>query len=361
MCRTFIDRRWTPSSCLALSRLLERTFPAEYAARASDEQARPLPRLPHIALEGQKILPLFVLDSLLPGQRMFLHVFEVRYRLLIQRAIANHNNRFGMVGRSSTSLSQSDNNDDDGVARHGTEVEILSSAESPDGRFRVAVQGRSVFRILEKEHRDGYWEATVEDVGDDDNNEDVDATLENGDDVSTNNDDHTPKDLGEHVIRQYQRWEELVVENRWERHPNQLTDIKSALGAMPSAKEERKLAIWVAAAINPLPPLGVAREIRPAVLAATNPAEQLQIVSKTLDESMELVQHRRGTVNMLGLGRVDVALGTWIILGLLAWWFLQGYIRAVVLEKFGLESALLGVFGVIATSSSRDGDSSSDL
>eukprot|EP00977_Amphora_coffeiformis_P008994 scaffold2039_cov183-Amphora_coffeaeformis.AAC.1 len=387
ICRTCIDRRWTPSSCLVLGRLLQRTFPVEYAARAAEEQHdKPLPRLPYATSPGQKILPLFVLDSLLPGQRMFLHVFEVRYRLLIQRAMADHNRRFGMVGRSISRTPQLNGND--GVAYHGTEVEILSCVESPDGRFRVAVQGRSIFRVVDKELRDGYWEATVEDVNHVDNGIDRinesrmgaavtgqgqlatsgantttdDSTDEEEEEDDDDDSDNTPNEkLGEHVICRFRQWEEYVVQNRWERHSNQLEDVKSALGTMPVAEEEQKLAIWVAAAINPLPPLGVAREIRPAVLAATNPLRQLQIVSKALDESIQLVQHRRGTVNVFGLGRIDAELGTWIILGLVAWWFLQGYIQSVVMKKFGLEPALLGIFGVVASGSNGGESSSSEL
>ena len=400
ICRTCIDRRWTPSSCLTLRRLLQRVFPVEYAARAAEEEEQhnsALPRLPHALGDGQKILPLFVLDSLLPGQRMFLHVFEVRYRLLIQRAMSNHNRHFGMVGRSSTGASPSNNSD--GVANHGTEVEILSCVESPDGRFRVAVQGRSIFRIINKDLCDGYWEAIVEDVSidssvddeiDDTNESNMDTTarqehsarrgdanitsttaenahIPDDDDVEDENDDGDSNmmdgcDLAEHVIRLFQQWEEYIVQNRWERHTNQLQDVKSILGTMPSAQEQRRLAIWVAAAINPLPPLGVAREIRPAVLAvARYPTRQLQIVKKALDESIQLVQHKRGTIHVFGSGRVDVELGMRIILCLVAWWFLQGYIQGVVLEKFGLQPTLLGIFGVFESSRNGDQSSSSEL
>lgn len=345
-----------------MSRLLSWTFPAEYAARAAEEEGSSLPRLPHVTTGGKKILPLFVLDSLLPGQRMFLHIFELRYRLLIQRAVAQHNRCFGMVGRLSL--------DDSGVADYGTEVEIVSCVELPDGRFRVAVQGKSIFRIVEKDDCDGYWEATVEDV-DDDGMEGIDRIHGTSDEQRTagNADDHdaitnhdaTTRNLGAHVIRRYEEWEELIIKNNWERQPDQLKDVKSALGEMPIPEEERKLAIWVAAAINPLPPLGVTREIRPAILAAANPAEQLEIVNEALAESIERVRHKRGTVNIPGLGRFDVKLAVWLMLGLLAWWCFQGYIRYVVLETLGLESAFLGVFGVIATSSGSEDASPPEL
>jgi hypothetical protein len=45
------------------------------------------------------------------------------------------------------------------------------------------------------------------------------------------------------------------------------------LGPMPSVGDPEERALWVAALINPLPGLGVAYEIRPAMLA-TNSASQ---------------------------------------------------------------------------------------
>ena len=72
---------------------------------------------------------------------MLLHVFEMRYRLLVQNAVTDHGGRFGMMGSSL----------EDGTAMsdYGTECEIVSCLELPDGRFRLEVEGRSTFKIID--------------------------------------------------------------------------------------------------------------------------------------------------------------------------------------------------------------------
>lgn len=55
---------------------------------------------------------------------------------------------------------------------------------------------------------------------------------------------------------------------------------------MPNPTDPSGRAVWAAALINPLPGLGVAREIRPAVLSATGDSRrQLEIVEGAIAES----------------------------------------------------------------------------
>ena len=74
ICRAALDKRWVPSTSIALSRLLKLTFPKEYGRRNVEEGSlqQAMPRLPHAPLssEGQKILPLFVLDPSFPAKRL---------------------------------------------------------------------------------------------------------------------------------------------------------------------------------------------------------------------------------------------------------------------------------------------------
>ena len=283
-----------------------------------------MPRLPHAPLssEGQKILPLFVLDPILPGQKTLLHIFEIRYRLLVQRALAEYGRRFGMVGFDRTAMT----NGSEGIANYGTEVEILSCHELPDGRFRLEVEGKSPFEVMERHRRDGYWEASVKKI-------ELDAGDEN----------EEVTELANKVIELFDQWESFIRSNRWERHPEHMDQVIDTLGDQPTADQPGALAVWIAAAINPLPPLGAAMEIRPAVLDAANDFER-QNVNNALKESIELVKKKRGTVDVFGFD-MEVIIILFGIFGLIVGSFVQSYCRRIFVE-FGFDRALLGVHGL---------------
>ena len=54
----------------------------------------------------------------------------------------------------------------------------------------------------------------------------------------------------------------------------------------PPSSPPGERALWVAALINPLPALGVALEIRPAVLSASTVSERLSIVTMGIRSSI---------------------------------------------------------------------------
>jgi Lon protease-like protein len=331
ICRAALDRRWVPSSSIALCRLLKLTFAKEYEARTAEEVAldQDMPRLPHAPLssEGQKILPLFVLDSILPGQRTLLHIFEIRYRLLVQRALAEHGGRFGMVGFDRSAMS----NGSEGIASFGTEVEMVSCLELPDGRFRLEVEGKSPFEVVNRYRRDGYWEASVQKIELDKENDE-------------NNDDDTTV-LAQKVVELYDKWEYFIRSNRWERHPEHMDQVIDTLGPRPNADQPGSLAMWVAAAVNPHPPLGAAIEIRPTVLAATSDFDRLIIVHDAIKDSMGRVKKKRGTMEVLGYD-MEINIIIFGIFGLLVGSFVQSYCRRIFVE-FGFDRVLLGVYGNI--------------
>ena len=113
-------------------------------------------------------LGLFVLDALLPRQKMVLHVFEPRYRLLVQRALQG-GRRFGMVSPYQPGFSGSSTfrglGDVPGPSsrRFGVEVEIEDCTRSVDGRYMVRIVGRRPFRLVSQQADDaGYYMASVE-------------------------------------------------------------------------------------------------------------------------------------------------------------------------------------------------------
>ena len=84
-------------------------------------------------------------------------------------------------------------------------------------------------------------------------------------------------------------WEETVKVTGRERFPGHLRGIVHDLGcSIPEEPNAR--ALWVAALINPLPALGVALEIRPAVLTARTTSRRLLVAQQGLQDSIDRMQ-----------------------------------------------------------------------
>lgn len=84
-------------------------------------------------------IPLFPLNVvLLPGAALPLHIFEPRYRVMINQCLANKS-EFGML----LALPK-------GVARVGCTAEIIEVVKRyPDGRMDILTVGREPFRVVE--------------------------------------------------------------------------------------------------------------------------------------------------------------------------------------------------------------------
>ncbi|KAK8958513.1 hypothetical protein KSP40_PGU018919 [Platanthera guangdongensis] len=149
MCRTvlFISPRTYPIS-VTLNNVIQKNFPEEYAERKLEHA--------NLTYAGTDILPLFVMDVVLPCQKLSLNIFEPRYRLMVRR-IMEGNHRMGMVILDSTTGA---------IADFACEVEILECEPLPDGRFYLEVEGRRRFRVLRSWDQDGYRVAEVDWVQD---------------------------------------------------------------------------------------------------------------------------------------------------------------------------------------------------
>jgi hypothetical protein len=89
-------------------------------------------------------------------------------------------------------------------------------------------------------------------------------------------------------------WEETVKVTGRERFPGQLRGIVHDLGcSIPEEPNAR--AVWVAALINPLPALGVALEIRPAVLTARTTSRRLRVAQQGLQDSIDRMRCSPGS------------------------------------------------------------------
>lgn len=60
---------------VTLSNIIQKNFPEEYAERKSEHDG--------LANLGVNLMPLFVMDVVIPCQKFSLHIFEPRYRLMV--------------------------------------------------------------------------------------------------------------------------------------------------------------------------------------------------------------------------------------------------------------------------------------
>ncbi|SPO00554.1 uncharacterized protein DNG_03302 [Cephalotrichum gorgonifer] len=134
-----------------LDHILETFWPGQVAARSDAAKGEE----PDPATECDT--PIFVCTVSLPTMPTVLHVFETRYRIMIQRALQG-NRTFGMVlplGRKAS---------DDGMpfTEVGTMLRIKNLRMFPDGRSLLEAVGVSRFRIVRYTVMDDYVVAKVE-------------------------------------------------------------------------------------------------------------------------------------------------------------------------------------------------------
>lgn len=104
------------------------------------------------------ILPLFPLHTVLfPGMALPLHIFEPRYRLMIEGCLSTG----GPVG---IVLISSGREVGDPAMPHavGTLARISGAERLPDGRFNIEVVGQQRFRIVSLHHDQPYLTGTAE-------------------------------------------------------------------------------------------------------------------------------------------------------------------------------------------------------
>jgi ATP-dependent Lon protease len=102
-------------------------------------------------MESRRI-PLFPLEVvLLPGTPLPLHIFEPRYKLMINRCLDNHE-EFGVVLARQQA-----------VASVGCTAEIVKVLKRyPDGRMDILTAGRHAFQLLALHNEQPYLEGSIE-------------------------------------------------------------------------------------------------------------------------------------------------------------------------------------------------------
>ncbi|THG07504.1 hypothetical protein TEA_010411 [Camellia sinensis var. sinensis] len=120
---------------VTLNNIIQKNFPEEYAERKDDNDS--------LTNFGGDLMPLFVMDVVLPCQKFHLNIFEPRYRLMV-------------ITDTSTGS----------IADFACEVEITECEPLPDGRFFLELESHRRFRILRNWDQDGYRVAEIEWVKD---------------------------------------------------------------------------------------------------------------------------------------------------------------------------------------------------
>ncbi|GJZ81261.1 lon peptidase N-terminal domain and RING finger protein 1-like protein [Tanacetum coccineum] len=222
LCRTvlFISPR-TCAISVTLNSIIERNFPQEYAERKLEHES--------LTNMGPDLLPLFVMDVVMPCQKLHLNIFEARYRLMVRR-IMEGNHRMGMVALDPATGS---------VADYACEVEITDCEPLPDGRFFLEVESRRRCRILRNWDQDGYRVAEVEWVQD---ISPLEGTKE----------EYDLQDMTVKVAAYARSWLKVAQEAA-QTDQTRLMELHRAEGLRPSPSDSESFSFWLATLTNVRP------------------------------------------------------------------------------------------------------------
>ncbi|KAL4927592.1 putative ATP-dependent protease (CrgA) [Aspergillus undulatus] len=149
---------WSERINKRLSGLIETLLPDEVASRRADFPT-------DIDVDEGGEMPLAVVSLSFPTMPLGLHIFEPRYRLMIQRVMENRGRKFGMVmpnrrGRLQSGLGRAP------FMQYGTILAINRHELLPDGRSLLIATGTSRFKVLSWELVDGYHLGKIQRVND---------------------------------------------------------------------------------------------------------------------------------------------------------------------------------------------------
>jgi len=237
-------------------------------------------------------LPLVVLDTMLPRQVLKIKVANPLFLELIRNLIERENPYFGMMGMAKLKTGEQV------MMKSGVEVEFETKGIDP-GSIQVELRARRRFRIDgDVRNAGGGWtEAKVtfldskqeeqEEINDKDDVLGLARAMQIAKEFTAPN---VPLKNNQSLV---DRWIELARKN--ERQPGQIDQLLQDLGEIPPADQPSERAFWVGALINPIPAMGVAMEIRPALLSATTAEKRVQIA---LDGIFASIKHMSGDARM---------------------------------------------------------------
>ncbi len=255
-------------------------------------------------------LPLVVLDAMLPRQVLELQVNNALLIELVRDCMSRESPYIGMLGIARLANGQQIH------LTKGVEVEILEDRLEflPEGQgVKMALRAtQRRFSIEEGSIRTvggegGYTEATVKFL---DSTQEEEEEVQKASKVNPGSDDYDPTSVARAVMKAdnltmpngnmpnnlslVDRWIELAREK--ERSPGQIDALLEDLGEIPPADQPTDRAFWVGALINPLPAMGVALEIRPALLTAKKAEQRVEIA---LNGILRSIKYMDGSAGLL--------------------------------------------------------------
>mmetsp|Transcript_35707 Transcript_35707/g.90870 ORF Transcript_35707/g.90870 Transcript_35707/m.90870 type:complete len:295 (+) Transcript_35707:53-937(+) len=258
---TWVAQRASSSSSSSSS------SPAPELQLPSEEELLAIGRLLSRPSEAEKrpptMMPLLTVDAMLPGQRLRFNSADTRLQ-----KFAAENGEVGVLGGSPLGRPLS----------CGVVAQLTLSSGVATGSSVAELEW--VLRGLRHMKLAGPSALGKEGI--------VMGQVELVDDVVTEADVAEARRLPPLVAE----WRGLVEGSRFERFEGQVQGILEDLGPMPPPESAGRLALWVAALINPLPAMGVAYEIRPAALEAPSVAERLKVVFDGIEASIGHVSGR---------------------------------------------------------------------
>lgn len=235
-------------------------------------------------------LPLVVLDSMLPRQVLKITVKNGLLMELVRTRLQEENPFFGMTGLARLKTGQKVH------LKSGVEVEIAGKPKVTEAGLQLELKAGRRFRVEGDVEAtpNGWTQATVQFL----NPSEEDALEWDGDDPMTmaramqnaktfTDPNANTQDQAKSLV---DTWLELARSK--ERQPGQIDQLLESLGEIPSWEEPTDCAFWVAALINPIPALGVAKEIRPQILSAKTAEQRTQIALDGILNSIVYMQAR---------------------------------------------------------------------
>jgi Lon protease-like protein len=151
-------RSKNPPINLPLARITSCLFPEAMALRAD------ISLLDDDLPQSDFQTPLFVCTLSFPEMPTFLHIFEPRYRLMIDRALQT-DSKFGMLLHNPQREPQGHLGPVH-FYQYGTLLHIANVQRLPDGRSLLETRGVSKFRVLKWGSKDGYTVGDIERIDD---------------------------------------------------------------------------------------------------------------------------------------------------------------------------------------------------
>lgn len=265
-------------------------------------------------------LPLIILDTMLPRQILQIQIQHQTLKSLMKHRVSQETPTLGMLGMAKLSSGQSV------PLKTGVEVHIIQmdkATDKPSTSPDFSDNGEEPWDISLRAGRrftiegevikttEGWTEANVKflDSSEEEENELQQFTKPSMDDPSGLSTAGDRLSVARAISKSRQftepnmnmrnnaslvdRWIELAKQN--ERRDGQIDTLLEQLGEIPPEYEPTERALWVGALINPLPSMGVAMEIRPALLVSKRAEDKVQVA---LEGILKSIRHMDGSAGM---------------------------------------------------------------